>query len=108
MASTAFSSSVSSTTNKLFDSSFHGVPMSPSLLRFRPIKSSHPNNLSISASASPSYDLNTFKFDPIKESIVSREMTRRYTHARTMFKFCSNVILWKHLKFKSTFWFVGT
>ncbi|KAK9209583.1 hypothetical protein WN944_001950 [Citrus x changshan-huyou] len=80
MASTAFTPSVSSTTNKLFDSSFHGAPMSPSLLRLQPIKSSRPNNLSISASASasPPYDLNTFKFDPIKESIVSREMTRRY------------------------------
>lgn len=27
---------------------------------------------------SASYDLQSFKFDPIKESIVSREMTRRY------------------------------
>lgn len=42
-----------------------------------------------SASASPPpYDLGSFKFDPIKESIVSREMTRRYmtdmvTHADT-------------------------
>ncbi|KAJ6417339.1 hypothetical protein OIU84_003118 [Salix udensis] len=38
--------------------------------------------------SSPPYDLNTFKFEPIKESIVSREMTRRYmtdmiTHADT-------------------------
>lgn len=83
MASTAFTPSVSSTTNKLFDSSFHGAPMSPSLLRLQPIKSARPNNLSISASASasPPYDLNTFKFDPIKESIVSREMTRRYIQA---------------------------
>lgn len=45
--------------------------------------------MSISASASsPPYDLDAFKFDPIKESIVSREMTRRYmtdmiTHADT-------------------------
>lgn len=101
MASTAFTSSVSSTTNSLFDSSFHGAPMSPSLLRLQPIKSSRPNNLSISASASPPYDLNNFKFDPIKESIVSREMTRRYIQALargrintliTMAKFCSKVI----------------
>jgi len=38
--------------------------------------------------SSPPYDLNAFKFEPIKESIVSREMTRRYmmdmiTHADT-------------------------
>lgn len=36
----------------------------------------------------PPYDLSSFKFEPIKESIVSREMTRRYmtdmvTHADT-------------------------
>eukprot|EP00244_Chara_vulgaris_P009820 TRINITY_DN42_c0_g1_i1.p1 TRINITY_DN42_c0_g1~~TRINITY_DN42_c0_g1_i1.p1 ORF type:complete len:374 (-),score=75.43 TRINITY_DN42_c0_g1_i1:828-1949(-) len=31
-----------------------------------------------SASASSPYDFNNFKFDPIKESTVSREMTRRY------------------------------
>ncbi|XP_004505443.1 thiamine thiazole synthase, chloroplastic [Cicer arietinum] len=47
--------------------------------------------VSVSASAKsspPPYDLNSFKFNPIKESIVSREMTRRYmtdmvTHADT-------------------------
>lgn len=34
---------------------------------------------SVSASLStPKYNLSSFKFDPIKESIVSREMTRRY------------------------------
>ncbi|GAU46185.1 hypothetical protein TSUD_93720 [Trifolium subterraneum] len=50
------------------------------------------HSVSVSASAAPSpppsYDLNSFKFAPIKESIVSREMTRRYmtdmvTHADT-------------------------
>jgi thiamine thiazole synthase len=50
------------------------------------------NSVSVSASAAPSpppsYDLNSFKFAPIKESIVAREMTRRYmtdmvTHADT-------------------------
>ncbi|VAI77947.1 unnamed protein product [Triticum turgidum subsp. durum] len=30
------------------------------------------------SSSTPPYDLNAFKFSPIKESIVSREMTRRY------------------------------
>lgn len=35
--------------------------------------------ISVSASLStPKYNLNSIKFDPIKESIVSREMTRRY------------------------------
>src|SRR5688572_23805920 len=38
--------------------------------------------------SNPPYDLTSFKFSPIKESIVSREMTRRYmtdmiTHADT-------------------------
>src|SRR4051812_17440512 len=55
-------------------------------------KPKHCASLSASASAAPSpppsYDLNAFKFAPIKESIVSREMTRRYmtdmvTHADT-------------------------
>ncbi|KAK2415489.1 thiamine thiazole synthase, chloroplastic [Trifolium repens] len=50
------------------------------------------HSVSVSASAAPSpppsYDLNSFKFAPIKESIVAREMTRRYmtdmvTHADT-------------------------
>jgi thiamine thiazole synthase len=53
----------------------------------QPTKSSSSPNVSISMS-SPAYDLNAFKFEPIKESIVSREMTRRYmmdmiTHADT-------------------------
>lgn len=48
--------------------------------------------VSMSAAASsaspPPYDLGSFRFAPIKESIVSREMTRRYmtdmvTHADT-------------------------
>jgi len=42
----------------------------------------------MSAASPPPYDLSSFKFQPIKESIVSREMTRRYmtdmvTHADT-------------------------
>uniref|UniRef100_A0A7N0REL3 Thiamine thiazole synthase, chloroplastic n=1 Tax=Kalanchoe fedtschenkoi TaxID=63787 RepID=A0A7N0REL3_KALFE len=57
-------------------SAFHGsaVISSRSLL---PLKSScPPHKLKISMSAS--YDLNAFSFAPIKESIVAREMTRRY------------------------------
>lgn len=34
-------------------------------------------SITISAASTP-YDLNSFTFQPIKESIVSREMTRRY------------------------------
>ncbi|KAG8365417.1 hypothetical protein BUALT_Bualt18G0102700 [Buddleja alternifolia] len=68
---TTLTSSLSKTS--FFDnkSSFHGsaVPTRAAT----PIKST-PQNLSIAAS----YDLNDFKFNPIKESIVSREMTRRY------------------------------
>lgn len=69
------------------DRSFLGSPLSPpSLLRLQPARSS-----SLCASMTvgpPPYDLSAFKFDPIKESIVSREMTRRYmmdmiTHADT-------------------------
>lgn len=35
-------------------------------------------SVSMSADASPPYDLGSFSFNPIKESIVAREMTRRY------------------------------
>nr|ACN36998.1 unknown [Zea mays] len=47
-----------------------------------------PIRASISSSPTPPYDLTSFRFSPIKESIVSREMTRRYmtdmiTHADT-------------------------
>ncbi|KAJ4958107.1 hypothetical protein NE237_025218 [Protea cynaroides] len=56
-------------------SSFHGVPL-PS--RVQPIKSSPtPNHLSIMSSSFPFYDIQSFSFEPIKESIVSA-MTRRY------------------------------
>lgn len=56
-------------------SSFHGVPIATQA-RLSPVKST-PVNLSVTAAAMP-YDLRSFKFEPIKESIVSREMTRRY------------------------------
>ena len=81
MASTLTSSSLTAKLQKssLLDSSFHGAPM----VRLQPAKAASANNggLSVSMSANgltPSYDLSAFKFDPIKESIVSREMTRRY------------------------------
>lgn len=62
----------------LFDpqrSSFHGVPVATQT-RLSPVKCT-PKNLSVAAAGTP-YDLGSFKFEPIKESIVSREMTRRY------------------------------
>ncbi|KAK4576275.1 hypothetical protein RGQ29_027007 [Quercus rubra] len=64
-----------------FDSSsFRGTPLAPpsSLRVHQPAKSSvAPHAISMSASPPP-YDLKGFAFEPIKESIVSREMTRRY------------------------------
>ncbi|KAF5461067.1 hypothetical protein F2P56_020892 [Juglans regia] len=60
-------------------SSFYGTPLAPpSSFRVQPVKSGAHPPISMSASASPPYDLKAFKFDPIRESIVSREMTRRY------------------------------
>lgn len=61
-------------------SSFYGSPV---FSRVQPasIKSSSSKNFCITMSAAattPHYDLDAFKFEPIKESIVSREMTRRY------------------------------
>ncbi|KAK6917336.1 hypothetical protein RJ641_018087 [Dillenia turbinata] len=81
MASMATTLTSSLSSNKAIfsdnKSSFNGTPINFSFSRFHPIKAQQ--NLSISmSSSSPSYDLNQFKFDPIKESIVSREMTRRY------------------------------
>ncbi|XP_030441853.1 thiamine thiazole synthase, chloroplastic-like [Syzygium oleosum] len=73
---------------KLSSPSFHGAPLAPaaaqSLRLPAPRSSSAPHSgVSMSAAASsppppPPYDLKAFRFDPIKESIVSREMTRRY------------------------------
>lgn len=89
MATTLTSLSTKSQKLSPFDTSsyFHGTPISKPTLRMQPTKSSSSPNVSISMS-SPPYDLNAFKFEPIKESIVSREMTRRYmmdmiTHADT-------------------------
>ncbi|KAK4439308.1 Thiamine thiazole synthase 2, chloroplastic [Sesamum alatum] len=56
-------------------SSFHGSPLSTRAAQ--PIKSA-PQNLAITMSAAAPYNLDNFKFQPIKESIVAREMTRRY------------------------------
>ncbi|XP_057452135.1 thiamine thiazole synthase, chloroplastic-like [Lotus japonicus] len=76
MATTTFTSSLSSNPKSSF-SSFHGKPISP---RTTSIKSTTPQNATtISMSLnSPAYDLQAFKFSPIKKSIGSREMTRRY------------------------------
>ncbi|KAI3504440.1 hypothetical protein L1887_25910 [Cichorium endivia] len=76
---TTFTTSISTKakTSFLDQSSFHGVPIS-SPIRFQSLKSTQ-NKMSITMSAaSTPYDLNSFTFQPIKESIVSREMTRRY------------------------------
>lgn len=66
-------------------SSFHGT----TTLRLQPIRP-HAGGarVSMSAASPPPYNLSSFTFQPIKESIVSREMTRRYmtdmvTHADT-------------------------
>ncbi|KAL1206506.1 Thiamine thiazole synthase [Cardamine amara subsp. amara] len=74
MAAMASTLSLSSTKpQRLFDSSFHGSAISaPVTIGLKP----RSNVVSVRATAG--YDLNAFTFDPIKESIVSREMTRRY------------------------------
>lgn len=75
---TTLTSSLSSASKQSFlenKSSFHGSQIISK--SFQPIKST-PQNLSITSSLSTPYDLDNFKFSPIKESIVSREMTRRY------------------------------
>ncbi|KAK3427138.1 hypothetical protein EUGRSUZ_F03433 [Eucalyptus grandis] len=82
MAAATITSSLSSKP-KLSLSSFHGTPLAPAAQSLRlpaPRSSAHSSGISMSAAAAnpPPYDLNAFRFDPIKESIVSREMTRRY------------------------------
>ncbi|KAJ1423763.1 Thiazole biosynthetic enzyme Thi4 family [Sesbania bispinosa] len=81
MATTTLTSSLSSNPKSSFfdhkPTSFNGRPV-PS--RASPIKSTSqqsPTTISMSLNPPP-YDLQSFKFQPIKESIVSREMTRRY------------------------------
>ncbi|XAR53769.1 hypothetical protein NMG60_11022450 [Bertholletia excelsa] len=75
MATTTFSHAKPS----FFDnkSSFHGLPISPrTQLAAKPAAGI---SATISASArQPQYDLWSFRFEPIRESVVSREMTRRY------------------------------
>lgn len=62
----------------LLSSSFHGLPLPSRPSSFK-THLQDPSNLSIQASvSSPKYDLNAFRFEPIKESIVAREMIRRY------------------------------
>lgn len=74
MAASSLSSKLSITRPSFFDgySTFHGT-----LLRRAPATVSagaKPKTATITAN----YDLKSFNFEPIKESIVAREMTRRY------------------------------
>ncbi|KAK4491951.1 hypothetical protein RD792_002735 [Penstemon davidsonii] len=77
MAAMATSLTSSISKSSFFDNktSLYGSPISTRSAV--PIKSTNQNPITISAAATP-YDLDNFKFAPIKESIVSREMTRRY------------------------------
>lgn len=78
IATTLTSSSKLCRNTSLFESSFHGVPIKPLSFHFKTKSSPCNASISMSAASPPPYDLNNFRFDPIKESIVSREMTRRY------------------------------
>ncbi|KAK9673963.1 hypothetical protein RND81_12G201900 [Saponaria officinalis] len=78
MASSAATAKL--TTKPLFlDSTIHGIPLTTS---FKPKPTTTTVSATMSASSTtptpPPYDLNNLKFAPIRESIVSREMTRRY------------------------------
>ncbi|KAG6393748.1 hypothetical protein SASPL_144317 [Salvia splendens] len=67
MAKTTLISSLSKSHTK---SLFHGSPI--------PIKSTPCHIKSSATISTAAYNLDTFKFNPIKEFVVSREMTRRY------------------------------
>ncbi|KMZ63984.1 Thiamine thiazole synthase 2, chloroplastic [Zostera marina] len=74
MAASALSSNLTHRTNNHHYSSIHGT-------KLRPVSTAaagHISNFSRSKAISANYDLKAFTFEPIKESIVSREMTRRY------------------------------
>jgi cysteine-dependent adenosine diphosphate thiazole synthase len=58
-------------------SSFYGSPVLSRVV-VQPIKSTSQNSPISMSATTPDYNLDSFKFSPIKESIVSREMTRRY------------------------------
>ena len=76
MAAVTSTLSLSSTKpQRLFDSSFHGSSISAAPVSVG-LKTRSFSTVSVRATAG--YDLNAFTFAPIKESIVSREMTRRY------------------------------
>lgn len=75
MATMAAAALTSPATNQLHHRvSFLGAPVSRTQICAAP-KASNPQRMSISANY---YDFHNFKFESIKESIVSREMTRRY------------------------------
>ncbi|KAF2535269.1 hypothetical protein F2Q68_00021688 [Brassica cretica] len=77
MAAMTSTISISSTKpQRLFDSSFHGSSISAAPVSVG-LKPRSVSAVSVRASTA-GYDLNAFTFAPIKESIVSREMTRRY------------------------------
>ncbi|KAJ0983234.1 hypothetical protein J5N97_011489 [Dioscorea zingiberensis] len=63
---------------RFLDHCFNGIPLISRVSTSRSFSYAHSPRLSISASASSSSDLNSYRFEPIKESIVAREMTRRY------------------------------
>ncbi|OIV92583.1 hypothetical protein TanjilG_07574 [Lupinus angustifolius] len=82
MATSTLTSSLVTSNPKT--SSFHGTPIPSRITSIKSIPQQNNNNnntnnniISMSLSTQ-SYDLNSFKFQPIKESTVSREMTRRY------------------------------
>ncbi|KAF4389410.1 hypothetical protein G4B88_006469 [Cannabis sativa] len=83
MASSTFTASPL-TKSSIFDtSSFHGTPVAPppsSSVRFQPTVKASSSSVSMSSTGGSNlpYDLQNFRFEPIRESIVSREMTRRY------------------------------
>jgi len=71
MATASLTTSLSSTPKSSF---FNGRSIAT---RTSTVIKSTPQKITMSLTTPP-YDINTFKFAPIKESIVSREMTRRY------------------------------
>nr|AFK49632.1 unknown [Lotus japonicus] len=76
MATTTLTSSLISNPKSSF-SSFHGKPISTRTTSIKSTTQQNTTTISMSLN-SPAYDLEAFKFAPTKESIVSREMTRRY------------------------------
>ncbi|XP_048494046.1 thiamine thiazole synthase, chloroplastic-like [Beta vulgaris subsp. vulgaris] len=79
MASMASAALTSKLNKPIFlDSPIYGMPLTSPINKSFSYKQPKSTISMLATSSPPPYDLGNIKFDPIRESIVAREMTRRY------------------------------